>query len=75
MSEARCGAQWIKTLKDDYFPQAIGVLDIWHIERELKYALGEENKETVTRLKLLALQGKLEEILDQLRVGEEYSPG
>jgi len=60
------GAQWIKTLKDDYFPQAIGVLDIWHIERELKYALGEENKETVTRLKLLALQGKLEEILDQL---------
>ena len=45
---------------------AFTYLDIWHIERELKYALGEENKETVTRLKLLALQGKLEEILDQL---------
>lgn len=60
------GAQWIKKLKDDYFPQAIGVLDIWHIERELKYALGEENKETVNKLKLLALEGKVEEILDQL---------
>lgn len=60
------GAQWIKKLKDDYFPQAIGVLDIWHIERELKYALGEENKETVANLKLLALEGKVEEILDQL---------
>lgn len=60
------GAQWIKKLKDDYFPQATGVLDIWHIERELKYALGEENKETVNKLKLLALEGKVEEILDQL---------
>jgi hypothetical protein len=41
------GAIWIKKLKNHYFPQAIGVLDIWHLERELKWALGEEKKETI----------------------------
>jgi hypothetical protein len=25
------GAKWIRTLKDNYFPEAIGVLDIWHL--------------------------------------------
>jgi hypothetical protein len=28
------GARWIKNLKNNYFPEAIGVLDIWHLERE-----------------------------------------
>ena len=60
------GALWIKRLKEDYFPQAVGVLDIWHIERELKKALGEEKKETVEKLKLLALEGKAEEIVKRL---------
>lgn len=60
------GALWIKKLKNDYFPQAIGVLDIWHIGRELKKALGEEKKETVERLKLLALEGKPDEIANCL---------
>jgi len=60
------GAIWIKNLKEDYFPQAVGVLDIWHIERELKKALGEEKKETVEKLKLLALEGNAEEIVNRL---------
>ena len=60
------GAIWIKKLKNDYFPQAIGVLDIWHIERELKKALGEEKKETVEKLKLLALEGKPDQIVNSL---------
>lgn len=34
------GAKWIWRLKDNYFPEAIGVLDIWHLERELREALG-----------------------------------
>lgn len=62
----RDGAIWIKKLKEDYFPQAVGVLDIWHIQRELKKALGEEKKETVEKLKLLALKGKAEEIVNGL---------
>jgi len=36
------GALWIKKLKNDYLPQAIGVLEIWHFERELKTVLGED---------------------------------
>jgi len=60
------GASWIRTLKDNYFPEAIGVLDIWHLEREFKKALGEERAELVESLKVLALQGKGSEILQRL---------
>jgi hypothetical protein len=60
------GAIWIKKLKNDYFPQAIGVLDIWHLERELKWALGEEKKERVDELKLLALDGNADAIVSGL---------
>jgi hypothetical protein len=60
------GASWIRTLKDNYFPEAIGVLDIWHLERELKKALGEERAELAESLKVLALQGKGSEILQRL---------
>jgi hypothetical protein len=60
------GAVWIKKLKADYFPRAVGVLDIWHLERELKRALGEERSQTVERLKCLALEGKVEPIVDGL---------
>jgi len=54
------GAVWIKKLKADYFPRAVGVLDIWHLERELKRALGEGRSQTVERLKCLALEGRPE---------------
>jgi hypothetical protein len=60
------GALWIKKLKNDYFPQAIGVLDIWHLERELKWALGEEKKETINKFKLLALDGNADAIVSGL---------
>ncbi len=60
------GANWIRSLKDNYFPEAIGVLDIWHLERELKKALGEEKEAVVEALKELALSGKGSEILQGL---------
>ena len=60
------GALCIKKLKNDYFPQAIGVLDIWPFERELKRVLGEKKTETVAKLKSLALEGKAEEIVNRL---------
>lgn len=60
------GANWIRTLKGNDFPEAIGVLDIWHLEREFKKALGEERAEFVESLKALALQSKGSEILQQL---------
>jgi hypothetical protein len=60
------GAKWIKNLKEDYFPQAVGVLDIWHLEREIRKAVGAEKEELVAELKSLALEGKAEEIAETL---------
>jgi hypothetical protein len=60
------GANWIRSLKNNYFPEAIGVLDIWHLERELRRALGEEKSSLVEALKGLALSGKGSEILQRL---------
>jgi hypothetical protein len=60
------GASWIRGIKEDYFPQSIGVLDIWHIERELKKTLGEKRKNTVESLKQLALSGNAQEIINKL---------
>jgi hypothetical protein len=42
------------------------LLDIWHLERELKKALGEEREAVVEVLKELALSGKGSEILQKL---------
>ena len=53
-------------MKDHYFPEAIGVLDILHLKRELKRAFGEERAEFVESLKILALEGKGSEILQRL---------
>jgi hypothetical protein len=51
------GARWIHNLKESYFPDAIGVLDIWHLEREIKNALGDGKDFLVEVLKGLALRG------------------
>jgi hypothetical protein len=60
------GAKWIRKLKEGYFPGAIGVLDIWHLERELRLVLGAEREGLVAGLKGLALQGKGQEIIKRL---------
>jgi len=60
------GASWIRSVKESYFPQSIGVLDIWHIERELKKTLGEKRKKAVESLKRLALLGNAQEIIKKL---------
>jgi len=60
------GAGWIKKVKADYFPETVGVLDIWHLEREFKIVFGEDQAPTVEGLKSLALQGRVEEIVDIL---------
>ena len=63
------GAGWIRNLKESYFPDAIGVLDIWHLEREFKIALGEKRRRMVDFLKGLALEGKAKEIIRRLKTG------
>ncbi len=60
------GAHWIRTLKESYFPGATGVLDIWHLEKELRWALGEDNPGVIEELKGLAYEGKGSEIVQRL---------
>ena len=62
------GAGWIRRLKEANFPQALGVLDVWHLERELKRTFGEEKKDVVEALRVLAIEGKGWEILQRLLV-------
>jgi hypothetical protein len=50
--------------KGGLFSRRHGVLDIWHLERELKWALGEEKKALVESLK--ALEGKGRAIIRRL---------
>lgn len=60
------GAGWIHNLKDNYFPEAIGVLDIWHLEREFKKVFGIEGSDLVEGLKGLALSGEADRIVKRL---------
>lgn len=60
------GASWIRGIKESYFPQSIGVLDIWHIEQQLKKTLGDKRKKTIESLKQLAFLGNAEEIIKRL---------
>lgn len=60
------GAGWIKRLKETYFPEAVGVLDSWHLERELKWALGEEREVMVNRCMDSAFRGDGAEVVRQL---------
>ncbi len=61
------GATWIRRLKEDYFPGAVGVLDLWHLVEELKWAFGEERMGLVEEFKSLALRGEGFEIVRRLR--------
>jgi len=60
------GARWIRGIQRDYFPGSVGVLDLWHLERELKLALGEEREKEVEACKALALAGRGSEIIQRL---------
>jgi hypothetical protein len=66
------GTKWIETLQNNYFPETIGVLDIWKSERELKGVLGEAKSFVIESLKGLALGWKGSKMLQRLmKVAEE----
>ena len=60
------GDRWIRRLKNDYFPEAIGVLDPWHLQRLLKLTLGEEKNDLVELSMSSALAGDGVEIIKLL---------
>jgi len=57
------GAVWCRQLKEDYFPEAIYVLDFWHLARNIKVCLGAERQGLMSYLLSLAARGKIELLL------------
>jgi hypothetical protein len=60
------GDRWIRRLKKDYFPDAIGVLDPWHLQRLLKVTLGEEKYDLVESSMSAAFAGDGVKIINLL---------
>jgi len=60
------GASWCRRLKEDYFPEAIYVLDFWHLARNIKVCLGAEHKGLIGELLGLAGRGAVSELLGRL---------
>lgn len=60
------GAQWIKCLQKEHLPNAVYVLDPWHLEKSLRETLGTEADREVNDLMDLAWQGKPQRILERL---------
>lgn len=60
------GAAWIKGVYATHFPQALYVLDLWHLERALRLGLGAEHPE-IPAMVADAVAGRPEEILLRLR--------
>jgi len=60
------GDRWIRRIKNDYFPDAIGVLDPWHLQRLLKVTLCEEKNDLVDFSMSSALAGDGAAIVNML---------
>ena len=60
------GGTWCQQLKEDYFPEAISVLDFWHLARNIKVCLGMERKGLIDELLNLAGKGKPDEMGERL---------
>ncbi|RJP58681.1 MAG: hypothetical protein C4543_07770, partial [Ignavibacteriales bacterium] len=60
------GDRWIRRIKNDYFPEAMGVLDPWHLQRLLKVTLGEEKYDLVELCMSAAFTGDGVKIINLL---------
>jgi len=60
------GAAWIKGVHATHFPQALYVLDLWHLERALRATLGAEHP-AVPAMLAAAVAGQPEALLLRLR--------
>lgn len=69
------GAAWIKTLIDDFFPQAIYLLDLYHLKKRLKEVLyEEENQELYESICQACLRGSPHEALEFLLMFRPKTP-
>ncbi len=60
------GAAWIKDVQRIHFPQALYVLDLWHLERQLRTTLGPEDPE-IPALLAAARAGEPAGVLQPIR--------
>jgi len=61
------GASWCRQLKEDHFPEAIYVLDFWHLAKNVRLCLGVERRGLAEVLLSLAARGETEGITGRLR--------
>lgn len=60
------GASWIKEVQALHFPQALVVLDLWHLEQSLRRTLGAEHP-AIPALLAAARTGQVESVLAQVQ--------
>lgn len=61
------GAPWIHTVQRAYFPEALVVLDPWHLARQIQLAWGAESRGLVERCLADAWRGDIRSLVRRLR--------
>ena len=62
------GIPWIKKLQREMFGQAIYLLDLWHLKKNINLAYGKENAEIADTLAELAFYGEAATLLESVRL-------
>jgi len=63
------GMPWIKKLAKEMFGQAIYLLDLWHLKKNINLAYGKENAEIADALCELAYYGEAAALLENVKFG------
>jgi len=62
------GMPWIKKLQREMFPNAIYLLDPWHLKKNINIAYGKENAEIADTLAKLAYYGEAATLLENIKL-------
>ena len=62
------GMQWIKKLQREMFPNAVYLLDPWHLKKNINIAYGKEMSEIAETLAELAYYGEADSIIENIKL-------
>lgn len=62
------GIPWIKKLQREMFPEAIYLLDLWHLKKNINLAYGKENADLADTLCELAYYGQSASLLENIKL-------
>ena len=62
------GIPWIKKLQREMFPEAVYLLDLWHLKKNINLAYGKEAAELADTLTELASYGEAKALLDNVKL-------